>query len=749
MKAIISFGCLILLFSSAFALQYQAKRVLIRVYDGRKRPVKGVYLRLKPNGVISQATDQNGLTWIDVPFGTTPGKLISIQIVNQRGQNWVTVGSDDQIIVPSFDVGTSDNIAKVTVVRRGDAEILGNGEILFASASRILRRLSPSELEKNLSPQQRRSVLDAEAKRLGVAPKDLDKAIRAWAERVNDPYQKAIAALYEQRFKDALPLLELSYKQAHAKIFEVSVNYAFAQYNLGYYLEAARLYQEALNERPEDYHVMNELGLMRLYLAQYDEAERLFNSSLTIMKGVLQPDDQNIAFTLMNMGLLLRLQGDFDLARQTYNNAFVILNSKFNLRSAEIASIYNAYGALDLAEGKTDDAYNNFNKTLLVYEKLPKRQYEYANVLINLSAAQLENGELENAASGFEKALRSLNQLVKNRIINQDHPIFARWHNEYAGVFDRRQKFTEAEEHFNQAKAILQKLYLDKHPLFASVLNNLAVMYAHSNKHKLVKALLDQALFIRQSALGEAHPDVARTQISLGAFFTQQGDFAEAESRFNIALNILKDKPAYNPDLANLYNNWGGLSLKMGKPEKTEEYFKMALELRKKFKTQRPIDYTQSLINLADFYTRSQRFKDAEPLFEEALQIREKIPKIAPQAIAEVLLPYGLLYARQGKKDQTLGYWKRALELTDITPETALLARSLNNLGELYRQMGRLNDSEPLLRRAYEMWPRLGYGGSDDLVITCIHYKDLLNQLGRDVPNEIISCAEHKWQKAN
>src|SRR5947209_2901677 len=168
----------------------QSNRVMIRVFDGQHKPLKGVRLRMKPNGPISEQSDRNGLTWINVPAETQPGQVVPIEIVNGPGQDWVlTTAEGDVISVRSFGNGER-SIAPITVISRHNPQILLNGQVLYSSASRIIRSQSPLRIAELLTPDQRRAVLTREARRLGVKPADLAKALQAWSERVNDPEQK-------------------------------------------------------------------------------------------------------------------------------------------------------------------------------------------------------------------------------------------------------------------------------------------------------------------------------------------------------------------------------------------------------------------------------------------------------------------------------------------------------------------------------------------------------------------------------
>jgi predicted nuclease of restriction endonuclease-like RecB superfamily len=46
------------------------------------------------------------------------------------------------------------------------------------------------------SEQQRKEALAEVARSFGLAPEEVDKAIRAWGQQTEDPYEKGLAALY-------------------------------------------------------------------------------------------------------------------------------------------------------------------------------------------------------------------------------------------------------------------------------------------------------------------------------------------------------------------------------------------------------------------------------------------------------------------------------------------------------------------------------------------------------------------------
>jgi len=184
-----------------------------------------------------------------------------------------------------------------------------------------------------------------------------------------------------------------------------------------------------------------------------------------------------------------------------------------------------------------------------------------------------------------------------------------------------------------------------------------------------------------------------------------------------------------------------------------ESHLITAIELRDGVSSQ--IDeYTKSQINLGALYRNEKRFAEAEELLRKALKLRQESSGIGTQSVVEALTQLGGVFFVQEKYEQALPFWHKAFELTDqpSAPRNILFlsAQSMNNLGALYLKMDNLEEAEPLLKRAYELWPRLGLEETTDMLRTCERYATLLTQLGRNTEASAVSDrAKQIQQKLN
>lgn len=110
------------------------------------------------------------------------------------------------------------------------------------------------------------------------------------------------------------------------------------------------------------------------------------------------------------------------------------------------------------------------------------------------------------------------------------------------------------------------------------------------------------------------------------------------------------------------------------------------------------------------FLSKNARYKEAEALYERALQITESIWGSESLNTAKSLNDLGEIYYSQGRYIKAEPLLKRALEISECTPESESFstAQSLHNLGACYNSQRRYAEAEPLLIRALKIWDCLG-----------------------------------------
>ncbi len=104
----------------------------------------------------------------------------------------------------------------------------------------------------------------------------------------------------------------------------------------------------------------------------------------------------------------------------------------------------------------------------------------------------------------------------------------------------------------------------------------------------------------------------------------------------------------------------------------------------------------------ADYLRTCARYKEAEPLYQQARRIWEQIQEPEHPEITHLLYGLARLYYEQGKYEEAEAFYQRSLHIREqaLGPEHPDVAFSLNRLATLYYEQRRYEEAEPLYQRA-------------------------------------------------
>jgi tetratricopeptide (TPR) repeat protein len=158
-----------------------------------------------------------------------------------------------------------------------------------------------------------------------------------------------------------------------------------------------------------------------------------------------------------------------------------------------------------------------------------------------------------------------------------------------------------------------------------------------------------------------------------------------------------------NDEVTLLLNQAGYYLLARGRYREAEPLLQQALRIRERHLGAEHLGTATSLNNLADLYRAQGKYREAEPLYGRALSIHEQQLGIEHPNTALSLDNLAALYKEQGKCVEAEPLLQRALSIHERQlgvehPDTAM---SLNNLAVvLYSVQGKDGDAEPLYERA-------------------------------------------------
>ena len=181
----------------------EAGILVVHVKDVQRRPIKGVQIGVEGDGG-SSTTGDDGKARIPLAKQSKQKSWVSLQILRSpQGKDFMIVSPwDYKTLVPPFE-NESENFVEVVVVQRGDRAALESGTALAAAAAQIVKANAPKTLDNRDPTEDPKANLAAVARQYGLAPDELDRAIRAWGANATDPYEAGLAALYERNYPKA------------------------------------------------------------------------------------------------------------------------------------------------------------------------------------------------------------------------------------------------------------------------------------------------------------------------------------------------------------------------------------------------------------------------------------------------------------------------------------------------------------------------------------------------------------------
>ena len=140
--------------------------------------------------------------------------------------------------------------------------------------------------------------------------------------------------------------------------------------------------------------------------------------------------------------------------------------------------------------------------------------------------------------------------------------------------------------------------------------------YARALK-AIAEKRLDEARELLDLVIGKQEVDLTKAYTARGKTEYYAGRYADAATWYEKALTLKPNDPAIIND-AGLAYHLGG------KYKQAEPLYEQALEIRKEALGEDHPDYATDLNNLAELYRAQGKYEQAEPLYEQALAICEK-----------------------------------------------------------------------------------------------------------------------------
>lgn len=142
-----------------------------------------------------------------------------------------------------------------------------------------------------------------------------------------------------------------------------------------------------------------------------------------------------------------------------------------------------------------------------------------------------------------------------------------------------------------------------------------------------------------------------------------------------------------------------------GEYVEAESLYKQSREIREKILGLDHPDVASSLYGLALVYSEQRKYAEAEPIYEQALEIREKVLGPDHPDVGEILYSLALLYNRQGKYTEAEPLYERSLANLGKAYgwDHPYVGDPSYGLASVYKKQGRYAEAEKFFKRSLKI----------------------------------------------
>ena len=463
------------------------------------------------------------------------------------------------------------------------------------------------------------------------------------------------AANIERRF-ETQPLVEASIRTTIGKTYDDLGLYPEAEPHL---MRAVELTRRELGEEDVRYlSSVNDLALMRIREAKFEEANRLLTGSLDVARRVLGEEHPQTLTLMTGLGQVYMMQGKHSEAEPLYVKA---LESRRRLLGDENVETLETMGAL---------------------ASLYWRQGKYAQA----------------------EPVRAEVVRVQRRVLGEEHPATLTSLNNLALLALYQGRYAEAETQFVSVIAAMRRVLGDDHLETMISAGNLGLVYFRQGRHADAEAVFTKVLEQKQRVLGDKHPESLTTMNNLGVVLRAAGKYPEAERTYTKVMEVMRDVLGENhPNVAQTMNGMAFLYMVQGKSAQAERLYTEALAAQRRIVGEEHPDAVNTMHNLAVFYTNEGRNAEAEPLATKALEIRRRVLGAEHPETARSVNNLGLLNLNLGRHEQAESLLRTALNAYEkAMPNGWERYNCQSMLGASIAGQKRYQDAEPLMVAAYE-----------------------------------------------
>lgn len=304
-----------------------------------------------------------------------------------------------------------------------------------------------------------------------------------------------------------------------------------------------------------------------------------------------------------------------------------------------------------------------------VYSRLAKHTMNHGNAYFAIAQCYGYLGQPENAIEAYKQArdIYATQAKLAQLLINTDLILYRL--NEARNNYDA--SLTYLFDALKTSEAMPSKYR------YTEILIDLGNSYWRLKQYEKAKSHYQMVIAYAQQTKNNI--EIGNGYAGLGLVYLDEANYPEAKKFTEKALEILRNYPLESARLNTVYNNLGGINLRLGHYEEAIVYLKKSLDYTEKTKDVSATIVSQANIGYA--YAQLKKFEEADKWFE-----------LVKKANLSAAYPYALsnLYAHLANLDSLKGDFKNALDhknlyyTYDQKDANLKVSQQLNQLNALY-----------------------------------------------------------------
>ncbi|MCX4244190.1 serine/threonine-protein kinase [Paraliomyxa miuraensis] len=454
--------------------------------------------------------------------------------------------------------------------------------------------------------------------------------------------------------------------------------------------------EHVVDERKARLHV--DLGALLRSEGRFVEAEESYERAVDLLRRSVGAEHLAYASALQALGELRAVKGGPDRALPLLREAMEIAELNLGAAHPSMGRFHTSVAEGFRLQGDLDQALEHARQAVeLAEEAFGTGHVALYPVLDELASVQEDRGEIEAALATLERA----------RGLHRPEPIgeafLARLYAREGEIRFQRHDYPGSEQAFRRASKLGSDALGDTHPYTTRYRIGLGAAVGAQGRREEAIAIIEAGRAIGEAMLGGQHPNVAVTHDALASEMEQAGRLDEALEHTKRALEIYE--AAYGEDgfqLMKPHGNMCGILGQLGRVEPAVEHCQRALELAKA-----SVSSDRSLMaklhnNLGAALVAAHRWDDALRHYEEAREIWEQ--ELGPRhlMVAIVLANLAEAHAAKGRHERAHELYSDSLAIREqeLGAEHPMVVVPLIGLANAALARGEAGEAVELGRRA-------------------------------------------------